>query len=103
MSKGTKQALDDFTKTIILLNCIPAKYHVVKNALQYIGIVPKLDLFFSCLKAREIELIANRKTRNNLYAKCRIKKKESSNVFDQFGGSSTKGKKKDKKPKQKPK
>ena len=55
------------------------------------------------MKAKELELNANTKIGNNLYAKGRTKKKESSNVFDQSGGSGTKRKKKYKKAKQKPK
>ena len=54
---------------MILLNSIPAEYFVVKNALQYTGIVPKIELIVSGLKVRELELNANRKTGNNLYAK----------------------------------
>ena len=67
--KGTDQAFDESTEAMILLNSIPAEYFVVKNALQYTGIVPKIELIVSGLKVRELELNANRKTGNNLYAK----------------------------------
>ena len=81
---------------MILLNSIPAEYFVVKNALQYTGIVPKIELIVSGLKVRELELNANRKTGNNLYAKGKTERKKSFNDFDHSGSSSFKNKHKDK-------
>ena len=53
--RGTNQVLDDFNEAMILLNSFPTDYLVVKNALQYIGIVPNLDLIISSIKSREPE------------------------------------------------
>ena len=102
MLKGTDQALDDSTEAMILLNSLPVEYQVVKNALQYTGIVPKLDLIISGVKARELELNSNRKSGNNLYVKGRTEKKKGFNDSDYSGSSSSKNKKKDKTGKQKP-
>ncbi|MDD0148768.1 hypothetical protein PSY31_24105, partial [Shigella flexneri] len=54
--KGTDQQLDETSQAMILLNSLTEEYLVVKNALQYSGTVPKLDLIISGLKARELEL-----------------------------------------------
>ena len=58
--KGTDQALGDSSEAMILLNSLLPEYQVVKNALQYTGTVPKLDLIISGIKARELELNANK-------------------------------------------
>lgn len=54
--KGTDQELGDTSLAMILLNSLTKDYQVVKNALQYSGTVPSLDLIIAGLKARELEL-----------------------------------------------
>ena len=98
--KGTDQALGDSSEAMILLNSLPPEYQVVKNALQYTGTVPKLDLIISGIKARELELNANKRNGNSLYVKGKTDRRESFRGNDQSG---SKGKKKDKKGKTKPK
>ena len=54
--KGTDQELGDSSLAMILLNSLPDEYLVVKNALQYTGTVPSVDLIIAGLKFRELEL-----------------------------------------------
>lgn len=54
--KGIDQALDNTSLAMIMLNSLTDDYLVVKNALQYTGAVPSIDLIVSRLKARELEL-----------------------------------------------
>ena len=98
--KGTDQALGDSSEAMILLNSLPPEYQVVKNALQFTRTVPKLDLIISGIKARELELNANKRNGNSLYVKGKTDRRESFSGNDQSG---SKGKKKDKKGKTKPK
>ena len=58
MLRGIIQALGDTSEAMILLNSLPDDYHVVKNALQYISIVPKLELVIFGIKASKLELHA---------------------------------------------
>lgn len=58
MLKGTDQALGETNEAMILLNLLPMDYLVVKNALQYTGTVPKLDLVIAGIKAKELVLNA---------------------------------------------
>ena len=59
--KGTDQALGDSSEAMILLNALPDEYSVVKNSLQYTGVVPRLDLVISGIRARELELRTSRR------------------------------------------
>ena len=54
--KETDQALGETSLAMILLNSLTDDYQVVKNALQYSGTVPNLDLITAGLRARELEL-----------------------------------------------
>jgi len=99
--RGTDQALGDSSEAMILLNSLPDEYDVVKHALRYTGIVPSLDLVVSGIKARELELGTSKKTGNNLFVKSKNEKKHFTNNNDQTGGVGQKGKKKDKRGKQK--
>ena len=98
--RGTDQALGDISEAMILLNSLPDDYDVVKHALRYTSIVPSSDLVIMGIKARELELSTSKKSRNNLYVKSKNEKKYFNNT-DQSSGSRQKGKKKDKKGKQK--
>ena len=99
--RGTDQALGDSSEAMILLNSLPNDYDVVKHALQYTGITPSLDLVISGIKARELELNTSKKSGNNLFAKGKQEKKHNIGNSDKTGWSRQKGKKKDKKGKQK--
>lgn len=67
--KGTEDELSSSSLALILLNSLPESYQVVKDALQYTGTIPKIELILSGLKARELELRLNRKSGNNLFVK----------------------------------
>ena len=68
--KGSKQALDDTSLAVILLNSLPDSYTVVKDSLQYTGTVPSLELVISGLKTREIDLKnQKRSSGSNLFVK----------------------------------
>ena len=67
--KGTDQELGDSSLAMILLNSLTEDYQVVKNALQYTGTVPSVDLIVSGLKARELEIKVQRRTGSNLFVK----------------------------------
>ena len=54
--RGIDQALGDINEAMILLNCLPDEYNVVKHALQYTRIIPSLDLVISGIKARVLKL-----------------------------------------------
>lgn len=52
--KGTDQALEETIEAMLLLNLLPNEYLVVKNALQYTRLVPKLDLLIVGIKSKEL-------------------------------------------------
>ena len=99
--RGTDQALGDTSEAMILLNSLLDDYDVVKHVLRYTSIIPSLDLVILGIKARELELGTSKKSKNNLFVKSKNEKKHSTSNTDQSGGSRQKGKKKDKKGKQK--
>ena len=86
---------------MILLNSLLDDYDVVKHALWYTGIVLSLDLVISGIKARELELNSSKKSGNNLFVKDKNDKRSYTGNSDQSNGIGSKGKKKDKKVKQK--
>jgi len=99
--RGIDQALGDTSETMILLNVLPDDYNVVKHALQYIGIVPTLELVISGIKARELELHTSKRSGNNLFVKGKFEKRHNGFNTDQNGGSRPKGKQNENKGKQK--
>ena len=62
---------------MILLNSLPDAYIIVRNVLQYTGTKPKLELVKYGIKARELELYAQKRNGNKLYVKSKIERKES--------------------------
>ncbi|XP_031268087.1 uncharacterized protein LOC116126551 [Pistacia vera] len=64
--KGIDQELGDISLDMIPLNSLTKDYQVLKNALQYSGTVPSLDLIIAGLKARELELKVHKRSGNNL-------------------------------------
>ena len=86
---------------MILLNSLPDDCRVVKNALQYTGIIPKLELVISGNKARELELHASKRNGNNLFVKGKTNRKETVNNFVQTGNFGSKDKQKGKRGSQK--
>ena len=48
---------------------MPDDYHVVKNALQYTGIIRKLELVISGIKAIDMKLNAQKRNENNMFVK----------------------------------
>lgn len=99
--RSTDQALGDTSEAMILLNSLLDEYDVVKHALRYTRIVPSLDLVISGIKARELELNTTKKSGNNLFVKAKSDKKNYIGNSDQSSETRFKGKKKDKKGKQK--
>ena len=63
---------------MILLNSLPDEYLVVKNALQYSGTVPSVDLIVFGLKSRELELKIQKHNGSNLFVKGKVKVGQSS-------------------------
>ena len=86
---------------MILLNSLPEEYHVVKNALQYTGVVPKLDLVIFGIKARELELNASKRNGSNLFVKGKTNRKNTGHHSEHSSSSGSKDKKKGKKDKSK--
>lgn len=74
--RGTDQALGDTSETMILLNSLPKDYNV-NHALQYIGIVPRLELVIFEIKARELKMNTSKKPRSNLFVKRKSDKKSN--------------------------
>ena len=99
--RGTDQALGDSSEAMILLNSLPEEYHVVKNALQYTGVVPKLDLVIFGIKARELELNASKRNGSNLFVKGKTNRKNTGHHSEHSSSSGSKDKKKGKKDKSK--
>ena len=99
--RGIDQALGDTSETMILLNVLPDDYNVVKHSLQYIGIVPTLELVISGIKARELALHTSKRPGNNLIVKGKFEKGHNGSNANQNGGSVPKGKQNGKKGKQK--
>lgn len=54
--KGTDQALDETSMSMIILNSIPESFQVVKDIFQYSTSLPSFDQICSALKTRELEL-----------------------------------------------
>ena len=77
-----------------MLNSLPEEYSVVKNVLQYSGIVPTVELVTSGIKAREQELKVTKRSSNNLFAKGKPDRKDQNNNTEIQG---FKGKNKNKK------
>ena len=99
--RGIDQALGDASEAIILLNSLSDDYDVVKHVLQYITILPSLDLIIFGIKDRELEFSTSKKSGNNLFVKGKQEKKNNIGNNDKTGWFGQKGKKKDKKGKQK--
>ena len=99
--RGINQALGDTSEAMILLKSLPDDYHIVKHALRYIGIVLSLDLVIFGIKVRELELSTYKKLGNNLFVKSKNEKRCTIGNTDQSCGLRQKGKKKEKKGKQK--
>ena len=86
---------------MILLNALPEEYSVVKNSLQYTGVVPRLDLVISGIRARELELRTSRRGGANLFVKGKNEKKYNGPKNHQTNNQEPKGKKKNKQYKNK--
>ena len=67
--KGTDQALDDTSLSMIILNSIPDTYQVVKDIFQYSTTMPTFDQVCNALKTREFELKNKKRVGNNLFVK----------------------------------
>lgn len=53
---GTKHAIYHTSQVMILMNVLPDNYHAVKDAFQYTGMVPSLEIFCNAFRTRENEI-----------------------------------------------